>query len=107
MEIKLSEKNGLSDVEISTSELVTTLNYNQRPLYSDLTTILDVKTDKNLLFYNTCGCTIATPQKTENGYILSVKYDAEKVGVFGKTVIVTDYVNNKEVHQIILRGLIK
>lgn len=107
MEVKIDKSNGLSGVEIETDSIRTSLNYGIRPVYSDLTTVLEITTDRNLLFNSTCRCTVSTPQKTEKGYILKVKYDAENRAPFGKTLVVLDLKDNSKVHEIILRGLIK
>ena len=107
MQVKIHNSNGLSGVEITTDARTTSLNYGIRPQYSDLTTTLEITTDKNLLFHSTCRCTVNTPEKTPNGYILKVKYDAEKKAPFGKTLVVMDLRDNKTVHEIILRGLIQ
>ena len=107
MEVKIHSSNGLSGVEITTDARTTSLNYGIRPQYSDLTTVLEIVTDKTLLFHNTCGCTINTPEKTKEGYILRVKYNAEKRAPFGKTINVLSLKDNSKVHEIILRGLIQ
>ena len=107
MEVKIDKSNGLSGVEIETDSIRTSLNYGIRPVYADLTTALNIKTDRQLLFYSTCGCTVATPEKTDSGYILRVKYDALKTGAFGKTLEIIDAGIQKKTHEIILRGLIK
>ena len=61
MEVKIHNSNGLSGVEITTDARTTSLNYGIRPQYSDLTTTLEITTDKNLLFHSTCRCTVNTP----------------------------------------------
>ena len=106
MKILLDVRNTTENIDLQNNSEQTVINYGVRSRYADLPTLLTVISTDDLEFQSTCGCSTVQQEKSENAYSLNVKYNAEVLGNFGKTLKINDKKTGNTVHEIILRGTI-
>lgn len=105
MKVSISKNNRLQGVHLEEANPEKTLLlYGVRSQHSDLTTRIAVHTEKEVSFHSTCGCTTSEETKTEDGYEISLKYDARNLGDFSKQFLIKEGGNT--LHKIVLRGII-
>lgn len=57
--------------------------------------LLKTKEELNKTVFSSCGCTTPNLTKTDDGYILNIKYNNTSIGRFNKTVKVTSAKSRK------------
>lgn len=81
------------------------IQYNGDSLIKILISNKDIE---NLKVKSSCGCTTATPLKTDNGTEMTVQYDTKRLGYFNKNVTLSYDINGHRRQTIVnIQGTVK
>lgn len=103
--INLTEEKAKLSFDEKKSEYI--IDFGEIPTSFDASVNLLLKTDLELNkdVFSSCGCTTPNLKKTDDGYLLSVKYINTSLGRFNKTVKVTLAKNRKKEEIFKIKGV--